>query len=158
MPDSSAAKVDKALKASRVWRHLSPALRPGKTRDDEAVDINGYKPTNFGGKSYGTLTLAEALAHSVNTITVKPGAGSGGAQCRHRRPARRHHVTAPSQCFLGAGHHEVTPLELTAAYAAFANGGYRVSPYWSPKWISGQAHLSASRTAAIARDRPERGP
>jgi penicillin-binding protein 1A len=30
---------------------------------------------------------------------------------------------------LALGTNEVTPLELTAAYAAFANGGYRVSPY-----------------------------
>ena len=30
---------------------------------------------------------------------------------------------------LALGTSEVTPLELTAAYAAFANGGYRVTPY-----------------------------
>ena len=34
------------------------------------MDINGYQPQNFGGQYYGTLTLADALAHSVNTITV----------------------------------------------------------------------------------------
>ena len=32
---------------------LESGLSPWETRDDEAVDINGYKPTNFGGKSYG---------------------------------------------------------------------------------------------------------
>ncbi len=39
-------------------------------REDEPVDINGYKPTNFGGKYFGTVTLADALAHSINTVTV----------------------------------------------------------------------------------------
>src|SRR5439155_25558395 len=37
---------------------LESGITPWETRDDEAVDINGYKPVNFGGKSYGTLTLA----------------------------------------------------------------------------------------------------
>jgi penicillin-binding protein 1A len=49
---------------------LEAGLSPWETRDDVAVDIGGYHPTNFGGKYYGTLTLADALAHSVNTITV----------------------------------------------------------------------------------------
>ncbi|HEY5084436.1 MAG TPA: transglycosylase domain-containing protein, partial [Rhizomicrobium sp.] len=52
---------------------LEQGISPWDTRDDEAVDINGYKPQNFGGRYYGTLTLADALAHSVNTITVNLG-------------------------------------------------------------------------------------
>ena len=49
---------------------LEDGISPWDQRDDEAVDINGYQPQNFGGHYYGTLTLADALAHSVNTITV----------------------------------------------------------------------------------------
>ncbi|HEX4177235.1 MAG TPA: transglycosylase domain-containing protein, partial [Rhizomicrobium sp.] len=49
---------------------MEAGISPWDMRDDEPVDINGYKPTNFGNHQYGTLTLAEALAHSVNTITV----------------------------------------------------------------------------------------
>ena len=86
-------------------------------------------PTNFGGKYYGTLTLADALAHSVNTITVNLAQEVGVPQCGGRGQACRHHLAAASQCLLALGTAEVTPLELTAAYAAFANGGYRVSPY-----------------------------
>ena len=49
---------------------LESGLTPWDVRDDEPVDINGWTPTNFGGRSYGTMTLADALAHSVNTITA----------------------------------------------------------------------------------------
>ena len=49
---------------------LESGLTPWDTREDEPVDINGWTPTNFGGRSYGTMTLADALAHSVNTITA----------------------------------------------------------------------------------------
>ena len=47
--------------------------------------------------------------------------------------ARRagHHLAAGRQRqSLALGTSEVTPLELTGAYAAFANGGYRVYPYF----------------------------
>jgi len=108
---------------------LESGITPWETRDDEAVDINGYKPVNFGGKSYGTLTLADALAHSVNTITVNLAQEVGVPNVV--AAARRVGITSPLQAnaSLALGTNEVTPLELTAAYAAFANGGYRVSPY-----------------------------
>ena len=109
---------------------MEAGISPWDERDDEPVDINGYQPTNFGNKEYGTLTLADALAHSVNTITVNLGQEVGidkviGA-------ARRLGITAPltPTPSLALGTSEVTPLELTGAYAAFADGGYRVTPYF----------------------------
>jgi penicillin-binding protein 1A len=109
---------------------LEQGISPWDERDDEAVDINGYRPQNFGDHSYGTLTLADALAHSVNTITVNLGQEVGIKNVI--ATAKRLGITAnlednPS---LALGTSEVTPLELTAAYAAFANGGYRVDPYF----------------------------
>jgi penicillin-binding protein 1A len=108
---------------------LESGITPWETRDDEAVDIGGYHPTNFGGKSYGTLTLADALAHSVNTITVNLAQEVGMRNVV--AAAKRVGITSPLQAnaSLALGTAEVTPLELTAAYAAFANGGFHVSPY-----------------------------
>ncbi|MDB5736087.1 MAG: hypothetical protein JWP16_1250 [Alphaproteobacteria bacterium] len=108
---------------------LESGITPWETRDDTPVDIGGYTPTNFGGKSYGTLTLADALAHSVNTITVNLAQEIGIRKVIEA--AKRVGITSPLQAnaSLALGTAEVTPLELTAAYAAFANGGYRVYPY-----------------------------
>jgi len=108
---------------------LEDGLSPWETRDDEAVDIGGYHPTNFGGKYYGTLTLADALAHSVNTITVNLAQEVGVPKVV--AAAKRLGITSPleANASLALGTNEVTPMELTAAYAAFANGGYRVTPY-----------------------------
>jgi penicillin-binding protein 1A len=108
---------------------LEAGFSPWETRDDEAVDIGGYHPTNFGGKNYGTLTLADALAHSVNTITVNLAQEVGVANVV--AAAKRVGITSPLQAnaSLALGTSEVTPIELTSAYAAFANGGYRVAPY-----------------------------
>jgi penicillin-binding protein 1A len=109
---------------------LEAGLSPWETRDDEAVDIGGYRPANFGGKSYGTLTLADALAHSVNTITVNLAQEIGVSKVV--AAAQRLGITSPleANASLALGTSEVTPLELTAAYAAFANGGYRTTPYF----------------------------
>jgi len=108
---------------------LEAGLSPWETRDDEPVDIGGYRPVNFGGKYYGTLTLADALAHSVNTITVNLAQEIGVRKVVDA--ARGLGITSPleANASLPLGTNEVTPIELTAAYAAFANGGYRVSPY-----------------------------
>jgi len=108
---------------------LEAGISPWETRDDEAVDIGGYRPTNFGGKYYGTMTLADAMAHSVNTITVNLAQEVGVPNVV--AAAKRVGITSPleANASLALGTNEVTPLELTAAYAAFANGGHRVSPY-----------------------------
>src|SRR6185312_14007223 len=86
-------------------------------------------PANFGNHYYGTLTLADALAHSVNTITVNLAQEVGIRNVI--AAARECGITSPleANASLALGTDEVTPLELTAAYATFANGGYRVAPY-----------------------------
>jgi penicillin-binding protein 1A len=108
---------------------LESGISPWDTREDEPVDINGYKPTNFGNEYYGTLTLSDALAHSVNTITVNLAQEVGVPSVI--AAARRCGITSPLQdnASLALGTAEVTPLELTSAYAVFANGGFKVSPY-----------------------------
>ena len=109
---------------------LESGISPWDERDDEAVDINGYQPQNFGGRYYGTLTLADALAHSVNTITVNLAQEVGVKKVV--AAAQRAGIASPLEpnASLALGTSEVTPLELTAAYAAFANGGFRTTPYF----------------------------
>ena len=109
---------------------LEAGLSPWDMRDDEPVDINGWQPTNFGGRFYGTLTLADALAHSVNTVTANLAQEIGIAAVVEA--AQRCGITSPlaANASLALGTSEVTPLELTGAYAAFASGGLKVTPYF----------------------------
>jgi penicillin-binding protein 1A len=109
---------------------LEAGISPWDMREDEPVDIGGYRPSNFGNKEYGTLTLADALAHSVNTITVNLAQEVGVPNVV--AAAKRLGISSPLQpnASLALGTSEVTPIELTTAYAAFANGGYRTYPYF----------------------------
>lgn len=108
---------------------LEAGLSPWETREDQPININGWSPTNFGGRNYGTLTLSDALAHSVNTIAVQVAQEVGIDAVVEA--AKRCGITSklepnPS---LALGTAEVTPLELTSAYAVFASGGLRVHPF-----------------------------
>ena len=124
---------------------LESGLTPWDTRSDEPVDINGWTPTNFGGRSYGTLTLADAMAHSVNTITANLAQEVGVSNVV--QAAMRCGIQSPlaENASLALGTSEVTPLELTRAYAVFANGGLKVYPYFVTEVDDNEGHVLYKR-------------
>ncbi|MGH7659030.1 MAG: transglycosylase domain-containing protein, partial [Gemmatimonadales bacterium] len=87
-----------------------------------------WTPTNYDGTYSGTATLREGLYLSINTVTVRIGMDIGPRAVVEE--ARRFGITTPippyPSIFLGTA--EVIPLELVAAYTAFATGGVRSVP------------------------------
>lgn len=88
-----------------------------------------YRPTDYdGGYHYRPISLREALVISDNVVSVRwmnlVGPGSVIAS------ARKMGIKSPlaPNLSLALGSSEVTPLEICAAYAPFANGGFRVKP------------------------------
>ena len=126
---------------------LEGGATPWDTRDGGAIDINGWTPTNFGGREYGTLTLADALAHSVNTITASLAQEVGLTTVIE--VAKRCGITSPlvANASLALGTSEVTPMELTSAYATFASGGARVTPYLVTQVDDSTGHILYQRKA-----------
>jgi len=108
---------------------LERGITPWDWRDDQPVEIQGYHPENYRNAAYGRLQLIDALARSVNTITVNLGqeVGIGNVSA----VARRLGILSPlhDNASLALGTDVVTPLELTTAYAVLANGGVRVYPH-----------------------------
>ncbi len=96
---------------------------------DEPIDINGWKPRNFNKKYQGAMALRDALAQSVNTVAVKLAqhAGMGNVVKAARRFGISGKLEPHPSLALGAA--EVSLLELSGAYAVFANGGIGVWPY-----------------------------
>ena len=107
---------------------LEAGISPWDWRDDRAVDIAGYQPANYKDEHYGRLRLTDALARSVNTITVNLAQEIGIPKVA--AAAERAGITSPLQnnASLALGTNEVAPLELTAAYGTFASG-LPVKPY-----------------------------
>jgi penicillin-binding protein 1A len=104
-------------------------LTPDTVREDSPVNYRGWTPENYSRDYRGPVTLREALALSLNTVAVKVGFEVGAKAVV--QTAQRLGISSPLQAnpSIALGTSEVTPLELVAAYAAFANGGTGVIPF-----------------------------
>lgn len=108
---------------------LEAGLKPDAQMEDRPVTIDGWTPRNYSGQYLGPVSLTEAFAKSINTVAVQISEFAGRA--RVAEAARRLGIESEIRAHpsLALGSSEVTPVELTAAYAAIANGGFRVRPY-----------------------------
>jgi len=115
---------------------LDPELNPlnepvtlASLLPDRPMTFNGWTPVNYERTYQGQVTIAEALAESLNVPTAYLGSLLGPA--RIIRTARSLGIHSPLPDYLpitiGAG--EVTLLELTGAYQVFASGGVARPPY-----------------------------
>jgi penicillin-binding protein 1A len=97
--------------------------------NDGPVDIHGWKPTDFEGHFKGRIPLIEAFADSSNSVSAQLTEDVGPQEVV--RTARRLGIVSPLSAVasLALGTSGVTPLELTGAYATFANGGNGIQPF-----------------------------
>jgi penicillin-binding protein 1A len=98
-----------------------------------------WEPQNDDGVFDGPITLRTALAQSKNVAAVR--------LLRAVTPTYAHDFLTrfgfdpnkqPVNYTLTLGTGAVTPLQMAVAYSAFANGGYRVTPYLIQKVIDGR--------------------
>ncbi|MEQ1955781.1 transglycosylase domain-containing protein [Mesorhizobium sp. CN2-181] len=104
---------------------LEQGSRPDSVRNDAPIRIGKWTPENYNGKYYGRVTLATALAKSLNSVAAQlmMEVGPGSVVEAAQRMGIESDLLSNNSIALGTS--EVTPLELTAAYVPFANGGYR---------------------------------
>jgi penicillin-binding protein 1A len=103
--------------------------RPDTIMNDEPVTIGNWSPQNYDGKYRGPVMLIDALAHSINTVAAQLAelvTPESVVQTAKRMGINSSLGAVPS---IALGTSEVSLLELTGAYVAFANGGYSVLPY-----------------------------
>jgi penicillin-binding protein 1A len=96
-----------------------------------AANEQDWKPQNYAGQSYGPTRLHEALVRSQNLVSVRiMEAITPEVVLRHAKrfglPVEQWQPTLS----LALGSYALTPWELASAYIVFANGGYRVEPYF----------------------------
>ncbi|MEN5083877.1 PBP1A family penicillin-binding protein [Bosea sp. TWI1241] len=108
---------------------IEAGMTPDTIRDDSPVSIRGWAPENNSRTFRGPVTLKTAFALSLNTIAVKLNQEVGPREVV--RVAQRLGINSALQAnpSLALGTSEVTALELTGAFASFANGGQGVLPY-----------------------------
>jgi len=102
---------------------------PEDMMNDGPVDIHGWRPQDFEGEYQGQIPLIQAFAVSSNSVAAQLTAELGAKQVA--ATAHRLGIASPLSevSSLALGTSGVTPLELTGAYAPFANGGEGVTPF-----------------------------
>jgi penicillin-binding protein 1A len=125
---------------------LENGLHPETIRRDGPISIGDWSPKNAGGRYAGDVTLAQALARSLNTVSVRlvveVGADKVAALARRFGIERLPVQPQPS---IALGTYEVSLLDLVSAFQVFQQGGRRSEPYL----------IEAIRATSQGKDAPE---
>lgn len=112
---------------------LHNGVTPATLVNDEPISVNAgstvWTPTNYGDDYAGEITVHDALTRSANAATVRLSRTVGIPAIAAQARAQGIASDLPDVPSLALGAGGVTPLELTAAYAPFGNGGMRIQPY-----------------------------
>jgi penicillin-binding protein 1A len=108
---------------------LEHGLTPDTVRDDRPIKVKTWQPENYGHEYFGPVTLAKALAMSLNTVSVRLTLEM--TPMAVIRTAHRLGISSKLEpnASIALGTSEVSMLELVGAYAPFANGGLAVMPH-----------------------------
>jgi len=130
---------------------LESGLTPDSIVKDAPVLAKGWSPRNFDGRYSGAVTLREALARSINTVAVRLAMTVGvrkTAETAHRLGIVSELRTDAT---LALGTSEVTLLELTSAFGAFASGGRLIEPHVVRRIRSGSGRVLYQRPSSRPR-------
>ncbi|MGE4483273.1 transglycosylase domain-containing protein [Acidocella sp.] len=97
---------------------------------DAPLNLHGYRPHDYEHVYRGAVSLTQALADSMNTAAIRILLRAGGPRrviAVARSLGLDDHFPKDATMALGTG--AVGVLQLAGAYAAFFNGGRRVTPY-----------------------------
>ena len=118
--------------------------------DPAQTGYQDWEPRNFDGEYSGPIRLRTALTKSKNLVSVRilQAITPQYAQdyiTRFGFDPSRH----PPYLTMALGAGTATPLQMAAGYAVFANGGYRISPYYIER-------IQDERGNQLAQAKPER--
>jgi penicillin-binding protein 1B len=117
---------------SNAAQGLTPVVTPVTTVQDvpTTFDFDGkeYTPDNYGEEFYGTVTVRDALIHSLNVATVQVAQLIGYQRVVEvaRQMGLGSNIQATPAVALGA--YEMTPVDVAAGYTPFATNGLRSEP------------------------------
>ena len=127
---------------------LQPVVTPVTTVDDSPTtfefDGKDYTPDNYGEEFYGTVTVRDALIHSLNVATVKVAEMIGYQRVVDlaRQMGLGTNIQPTPAVALGA--YEMSPIDVAAGYTAFAANGVRAEPLFIRSVVSADGNVEES--------------
>ena len=125
---------------------VDKGLTPATIFDDSPVEYDSgkekaWKPKNYDNIYRGNVTMREALTNSINVVSVKILETIGvNTAIDYAKKLGIMSPLAPNLT-LALGSSSLSPLELTSAYAVYASGGYRTTPYFITKVVDGEGKV-----------------
>lgn len=125
----SRRQMGSAFKPFVYLAALESGFQPNSLIFDRPTRFNRWQPRNYKNIYRGQINLSSALAHSSNVVAVKLMGTVGVAKTIEtaRRLGLRGEMKKDLSLALGTAEQSV--MELTSAYAPFANGGRGVLPF-----------------------------
>jgi penicillin-binding protein 1A len=120
---------------------LESGMKPADTIVDEPVTIDGWTPRNSTRTNRGPVSLREAFALSINTVSAKIGAQLGFGTIADM--ARRFGITSKISTYpsMVLGTSDVRLIDMTRAFASVGNQGVAVMPYAIRKVVTADGRL-----------------
>ncbi|MGH6867110.1 MAG: transglycosylase domain-containing protein [Methyloceanibacter sp.] len=128
---------------------LEAGYGPDSVAYDGPVNIGGWSPQNYTNRYEGRITLRHALAQSLNTVAARLTMAVGPWRVVGTAQRLGIHSTLHSDASIALGTAEVTLMELTGAYAAFANGGQGVMPHIITRVRNGEGKVLYARRRSV---------
>ena len=124
-PIGSLVKPAVYLTAIETGRYTAASLIEDAPVEMKLSDGSTWAPQNFEHEVYGQVTLARALAESLNLATVKLGMDVGLSKVVDTLQRLGLETSTPLNPSLLLGTVEMSPLEVVQVYTSLANGGFR---------------------------------
>lgn len=144
------AALEKGFSPATLINDAPVSFDPGETGGEP------WEPKNYDDRYEGPLTMRQALAKSKNMVSIRilhrigPRFGQSYLS-RFGFEAERN----PPYLTLALGAGGVTPLQMATGYAAIANGGFRVTPYFIDRVVDESGNLlSQTEPARADREAP----
>lgn len=118
--------------------------------DAEQTGSEPWQPKNYDGKFEGPMRMRQALIKSKNMVSIRilQSITPQYAQdyiTKFGFEASKH----PPYLTMALGAGSVTPLQMLAGYSIFANGGFRVTPYFIQRIEDGRGKVLSRATPVV---------
>ncbi len=141
------AALDKGFTAASTVSG-APIVMDGESPEEE------WRPEDYSKKFFGPTRLRKALAQSLNLVSVRLLRALGVAYTvEYMERFGFDPAKLPRNLSLALGTASATPMQMVNAFTVFANGGYRVTPYFIAR-VEDANHnvLEQAKPAIICRD------
>ncbi len=121
-----AGALENGLTAATIFND-APLVLPGGELEET------YRPKNSGDAFQGSIRLREALYRSINLVSIRVLLDLGpenAIKYVSRFGFDTSNFPKNLQLAFGGGTIALSPMEVATAYATFANGGYKIEPYF----------------------------